>query len=327
MLGKIYRKLWGKIVYKFRDKSYYPLLYKSYYVSFLHSKIEKNSSLGPYFSAQPNPGAGIGHQMANWIAGYWWAKQFSLPFAHIPFSNSRWEELLGFGNNEIHLDALLRKGYKKVRLPLFSEDKPDELDRIKRIIKSYTGKKVVFVCEQDQFYRDQYGVMYELKQKFYSSVSRKKDVLLFDSTRKNVAIHVRRGDIVQKANEKVNENLAIRWQDNTYFVNTLRQVVESLEREKQAYSIFLFSQGNQQEFSEFEQFSNITYCLDMNPYDSFLHMVHADILITSKSSFSYKPALLNKGIKVVPSGFWHGYPVASDWIIVNELGKLNQRIL
>lgn len=280
-----------------------------------------------YLTAQPNPGAGIGHQMANWIAGYWWAKQFSLPFAHIPFSNSRWEELLALGRDEMHLDELLKKGYKKIRLPLFSEDKPEELATIKRIIDSYAGKKVVFVCEQDQSYRDQYGVMDELKRKFHSNSSRKKDTLLFDSSRKNIAIHVRRGDIVQKANEKVNENLAIRWQDNTYFVNILRQVVESLENEKKDYSIYLFSQGYPNDFHEFEEFSSLTYCLDMNPYDSFLHMVHADILITSKSSFSYKPALLNKGIKIVPSGFWHSYPEVSDWIIVNESGKLNQRIL
>jgi hypothetical protein len=50
-----------------------------------------------YFAARPNAGAGIGHQLANWIAGYLWAQQFGLKYAHIPFSNSKWEYFLGFG--------------------------------------------------------------------------------------------------------------------------------------------------------------------------------------------------------------------------------------
>lgn len=55
----------------------------------------------------------------------------------------------------------------------------------------------------------------------------------------------------------------------------------------------------------------------MNSQDSFLHMVYADCLITSKSSFSYKPALLNKGIKVCPKDFWHGYPNTKDWLLID----------
>ena len=56
--------------------------------------------------------------------------------------------------------------------------------------------------------------------------------------------------------------------------------------------------------------------------DSFLHMVHADLLITSKSSFSYKPALLNRGIKVSPRNFWHGYPDSEDWVMADDEGEV-----
>jgi hypothetical protein len=57
--------------------------------------------------------------------------------------------------------------------------------------------------------------------------------------------------------------------------------------------------------------------------DSFLHMVFADILITSKSSFSYKPALLNNGVKISPRDFWHGYPQSKNWLLVDDEGKMN----
>jgi hypothetical protein len=53
----------------------------------------------------------------------------------------------------------------------------------------------------------------------------------------------------------------------------------------------------------------------------------ADLLITSKSSFSYKPALLSKGLKVCPKDFWHGYPDTSDWILVDEKGSFYKEII
>ena len=63
--------------------------------------------------------------------------------------------------------------------------------------------------------------------------------------------------------------------------------------------------------------------MNMNTQESFLHMVYADLLITSKSAFSYKPALGNQGIKVCPRNFWHGYPDSSDWILVENDGTFN----
>lgn len=58
----------------------------------------------------------------------------------------------------------------------------------------------------------------------------------------------------------------------------------------------------------------------MDAQTSFLHLVYANLLITSKSSFSYKPALLNNGIKICPRNFWHGYPDSKDWILCDNNG-------
>lgn len=101
--------------------------------------------------------------MANWNAGYWWAKQFGLKFAHIPFSTKNWEEFLGFGKGEITITELKRKGYKVRKLPLFHESIPEEVQLQRDIIASYSGRKVVFVAEQDQSYKDQYGVMGDIQ--------------------------------------------------------------------------------------------------------------------------------------------------------------------
>src|ERR1035437_4648630 len=114
---KAKRKMWYYLVSYTREKRVYPYMYRSYWHYMFHKKNAKaNNSC--YYSARPNPGAGIGHQIANWIAGYWFAKQFGLKFAHIPFAQNFWEQFLGFGDKEKTAEELIKKqGYKKVLLP------------------------------------------------------------------------------------------------------------------------------------------------------------------------------------------------------------------
>jgi hypothetical protein len=261
--------------------------------------------------------------MANWIAGYWFAKQFGLKFAHIPFSTKKWDEFLGFGEDEVQVDELIRKGYKTVILPLFDEDNPNEVDLIKKIIKSYSGKKIVFIAEQDQIYRDQFGVIEDLKLKFYNAKARKKDRLIYSNKCFNIAIHVRRTVIIDSKvvleNEKVK---AMRWLSNDYYEKVLKQVLVNIKVDK-PIKIYIFSTVKAKEFDEFAKYGEVHFCTDMDEYSSFLHLINADMIITSKSSFSYKPALLNKGIKICPRNFWHGYPKQADWILTENDGSFD----
>lgn len=318
LIKKIKCRLWSEIVSIVRRSSFYPKIYSSFWYYRFSSSKNATATIN-YYAAQPNPGAGIGHQIANWIAGYWFAKQFNLQFAHIPFSTTKWENFLGFGENETTVASLLAQGYSKVKLPLFDEDNQNEVALQQKIIASYANQKVVFVAEQDQFYRDQFGVMEDIKQKFHNTPARKDDKLIFDTAFFNIAIHVRRGDIVI-GQENQNPNLLMRFQGNGYFEKVLRTVVETAPTEK-PIAIYLFSQGEVKDFSEFAAFENLHFCLDMNAQDSFLHIVNADLLISSKSSFSYKSALLSNGIKICPKDFWHGYPDSEDWILADEKGN------
>ena len=324
VIEKTRRKLRGIWVYRLRTTRIYPYCYVSYWHSKLKQPTVRNEcaddSTAAFFAARPNPGAGIGHQMANWIAGYWFAKKFNLRFAHIPFSNKKWEEFFGFYQGKATLSDLRREGYKVRRIPLFDEYNPAEVERIKSIIASYAGDKIVFLAEQDQFYHDQFGVMEDLQKKFYSAPARKKDKVIYKDGDFNIAIHVRRGDIMQ-GDVHSDPELAKRYQDNTYFVNALRSVLEYFQ-DRANIQIYLFSQGKQEDFQEFLEFPNLHFCLDMDAQSSFLHMVYADVLITSKSSFSYKPALLNRGIKFCPADFWHGYPNRRGWVLLDENGTI-----
>lgn len=303
-----------KIKY-FRKTFLYPYFYLSYWHYLLYNKKNADSNTC-YYAARPNPGAGIGHQMANWIAGLWYARQFGLKFAYLPFSTKQWDDFLGFGEGETTVAELKHKGYKTRRLPLFDENNKKEVELNKNIIQSYAGRKVIFIAEQDQFYRVQYGVMDDLKRKFYSAPARKNDHLIYSKDNFNIAIHVRRGDIMA---DPSNPNLAMRYLSNDYFEKVLRRVVDNIHTLKPIH-IYFFSQGTPADYPEFKTFKNLHWCLDMNAQDSFLHFVYADLMITSKSSFSYKPALLNNGIKVCPKNFWHEYPNSKDWILCENDG-------
>lgn len=321
LVEKFNRKFRNKWVSKMRYTELYKYCYRSYWYYLLMKKRSEDGVTGLdniYFAARPNPEAGIGHQMANWIAGYWFAGVFKLKFAHIPFSSDRWEQFLGFYQGEKTVEELKEQGYKIVRIQRFDEDNIEECKRIKSIIASYAGKKVVFFAEQDQFYHDQFGVMDSIQDKFYSAPARANDKLIYKDGSFNIAIHVRRGDIMQ---DQTNPNLSMRYQGNDYFVNALKTAIDVFKG-KENIQIYLFSQGKEEDYPEFSQFGSLHFCLDMGAQDSFLHMVYADALITSKSSFSYKPALLNKGIKFSPADFWHGYPDSDDWILLDVNGKM-----
>lgn len=325
LIIKLNNRIWAILVRKMRGWKAYPLLYASWWHA-LFCKPKFTVRSNSYLTAVPNPGAGIGHQMANWIAGLWFSRVFGLNHAHIPFSSEQWERLLGFGEDAITLDTLiLKQEYRRVLLPLFDEFNCAEVDRIKKIILSYSDKKTVFVLEQDQFYRDQYGVMDEIQNRYYLAPARKRDQLKYSTENFNVAIHVRRGDITA-GQLNGNPNLLMRWQDAQYFKKVLSAVLENLNTHKKI-KVYFFSQGKPEEFSDFNEFGNVEFCLESGAQESFLHMVFADLLITSKSSFSYKPALLSKGIKVCPRHFWHGYPQGDNWIIADEDGSLDEKAI
>lgn len=315
------------LIAKTRNKQYYYRLYPSYRYAIKHPAAgNKNTDHVNYLAARPNPDSGIGHQMANWIAGYYFAQVLGLNFAHMPFASAKWENFLGFGEGERTLkDLVKRQHFKKVRIPHFNEANEAEMTAIREIVDAYADQRVVFLCEQDQFYKAQFGVMEDLQRKFYSASARRDDHLIYRPDEFNIAVHVRRGDIVIGQTNQ-DPGLTKRWQDNSYFLRVLEQALSlpQLPEDKPA-AVYLFSQGEEKDFPEFSAIPNLHYCLDMGPVDSFLHMVNADLLITSKSSFSYKPALLNKGLKICPQNFWHGYPEDPSWILADDTGTLLSR--
>ena len=120
------------------------------------------------------------------------------------------------------------------------------------------------------------------------------------------------GDILQ--NKKI---LKQRFLDIDYFINAINKSL-SIIKTKKKIVIHIFSEKHEKYFLKLKQFHNILFCYNLNEYKTFLHFIYADLLITSKSSFSYKAALINRGIKLCPKQFWHKYPKdKKNWILID----------
>ena len=323
---KLRRKLHGIFLSKIANTPLQFRLYPSYWHYVLSSKkednlIKKNNNYKLYLSQIPNYGAGIGHQLANWNSGLYFAKFFNVNFAHFPFSTSKWESLLGFGEGEITVNELINNKIKVVKLPRFDSENNEEVNLVKKIIDSYKGNNILFKLEQDQGYMRQFETSNILSAKFFNAISRKKDNLISSKETFNIAIHIRR-----RMKIETNEVWISRGLENQYYANILNQVLQILQTSKKV-NIYLFSQGKVEDFPEFNPFENIIFCTAMNAMDSFVEMANADILISSKSSFSYKPALISKGIKIFPETFWHGHPQTPDFIPANNTGEFDHTLL
>ena len=292
---------------------FYFFIYKSYWHYLLlpkkkfDKKIKKN-----YLSINVNFGARIGHQLANYNAAIFYAKKLGLTHIHTHFPNKKWEKILDINFNCISSESLLKKGYKKIQLPRFKEKNISDISRIKKIIKSYCRQKVVFFLEIDQAYTNQYEVAPTLQQKFFSSPKRLKDKLTYKKNNFNIAVHIRMGDILQNKNIKKQ-----RFLDINYFIKALNKSL-SIIKTKKKIVIHIFSEKYEKSFLKLKEFHNIKFCYNLNQYQTFLHFIYADLLITSKSSFSYKAALINRGIKLCPKQFWHKYPKnKKKWILLD----------
>ena len=314
LINKIKYKIKVIILLRFLLNTwFYFFLYKSYwhYLLFPKKKLEKKIKKN-YLSINVNFGARIGHQLANYNAAIFYAKNLGLVHIHTPFPDKKWEKTLDINFNCISSKTLLQKGYKKIQLPRFKEKNISEISKVKKIIQSYYKQKVVFFLEIDQVYTNQYEVAPILQKKFFSSPQRKKNKLIYKKSNFNLAVHIRMGDILQ--NKTI---LKQRFLDIDYFTNAINKSL-SIIKTKKKIVIHIFSEKHEKSFLKLKQFHNIQFCYNLNEYKTFLHFIHADLLITSKSSFSYKAALINRGIKLCPKQFWHKYPKdKKNWILID----------
>jgi len=313
-INQSFFKIKCKIIYHLLNTWIYMYLYKCYWRYKFSRKIKtKENYRKNYLTINVNSGAGIGHQLANYNSSLFYSKKLGLKHAHSKFPDTNWEKLLGINFKKISCDELISNGYKKVQLPRFQENNKKEMFRIKKIIDLYYNEKIIFFLEIDQPYTSQHEMGPILQKYFFLSPQRRKDKVLFKKNEYNIAVHIRAGDIL--ANKF---DLKKRFLNLNYFTKAIQKCLLKINTKKQI-KIYVFSENYLNSFYKLKQFKNLKFFVDLDQYKTFLHFIYADCLITSKSSFSYKAALINRGLKFCPKNFWHKYPKnKKKWILIDN---------
>ena len=134
----------------------------------------------------------------------------------------------------------------------------------------------------------------------------------------NISLHIRRGDVSKTQHFS-------RYTNNTEYVKILECIFEELdmnileEQNKPELIIRIYSEGKEEDFKEFDKFSqnyNVKYHLNENVRQTFHDLINSQILIISKSSFSYCAGLLNKNVVIANNiqKWWH--KPLEDWLII-----------
>ena len=125
----------------------------------------------------------------------------------------------------------------------------------------------------------------------------------YNSNKFNIALHIRRGDVQPNYNEG-------RYTSNEFYLEQMKYLSETYAEKDILFHIY--SEGSESEFECFKN-PNIVLHLNEDVKTTFIGLIVSDVLVQSKSSFSYVAGLLTNGI-VYHIPFWH--PPMSKWISI-----------
>lgn len=235
-------------------------------------------------------GDGMGQQIQRRISIWAYCKLNNLKYVHNPIESLQ-HNYLNDGEFENKADNFFNLGDGELSI--------DDVDSSQIITK---------LCMNDYFNKngvDLYDkVRGEFREKYFRTP---KPEVVYDSAKKNIAVHVRRGDIVGKKHR-----FRKRGNDDQYFISLMEDLNKRYNKKCKFY---LFSQtkttkngkmrkANLSMFDNFKKLNmDIQFVINGCPFSDIHHIMMSDIIIMSKSAFSYVPALFSNA-HVIYNKFW-----------------------
>ncbi len=253
---------------------------------------------------------GIGAQAQAIISTMLYAHDMGIGYVHTPFSSiahnvhgdpgweRRWEEFFALGEGETQVGESAVRSLEII-----------DAGRAERIRRRPSALFVVEHCHSyaDLFAKGYANIAVRLREKYRSS-PKSAYQLHAEPGKLNIAVHIRRGD-VSVMHPK-------RFTGTDRVAATLKRVRAALAGSGIRTAIHLYSQGSEQDFADLDEFGMV-YHLDRCVFETMHNLVSCDVLIMSKSSFSYTAALLSEGVKLYEP-FKHR-PLA-DWLVLDGHG-------
>lgn len=120
-----------------------------------------------------------------------------------------------------------------------------------------------------------------------------------------VHVHIRRGDVDEANRDK--------WMDMSHHLRTMQKVAKAAHLVQMSTSVHVHSEGNITEFTEIAEAFNAKLHLNEQMTASWKAMTEADVLVMSRSSFSYTAALYNQAGVIIYSDMRPSEPLPS-WL-------------
>jgi hypothetical protein len=155
-----------------------------------------------------------------------------------------------------------------------------------------------------------YGSILDIAREKYHAANVDTECVLFRKNCINVVIHIRTWN---KDDDTSGEHDRAIPGGKAYIpVQYYKMLIQQLIKVYPNCHILVFTQASYN-ISELTSFTNVCCHVDTNVFDTFRHMVNANVLVTGRSSFSYLAALYNKN-DVVYMPFWH--PPLKHWKVL-----------
>ena len=142
-----------------------------------------------------------------------------------------------------------------------------------------------------------------LRKKYYHT--KKPTIKYYKKNVYNCAIHIRRGN--------VDKNRINRYTNNNTYINLIKKIQKQYDN----ITFHIFSEGDIKDFSDIRKYNeDILFHLNIDIFTTFHSLVTTDILVLSKSSFSYTAGILSNGLVICNNMLLWWHKPLSNWIVI-----------
>lgn len=201
----------------------------------------------------------------------------------------------------------------EIHIPSNQHEDDEIYQSVDQFIRSHAGPNIAFRIRNNRFGDYEYASTRSWFIDAYNKARKSFPLTLsYRPDKLNIAIHIRRGDLLPG---RQFSDLSSRMLPDEWYL----QVIDAaLNNPSKPVALHIFSEGqdgqyyseNGTPFSWREHFKQSPHevheHIDSDFLSTFHHLIHADILIGSKSGMSHLAGMLSEHIKLMP-GMWHSY--------------------
>ncbi|MBU7581755.1 MAG: alpha-1,2-fucosyltransferase [Nostoc sp. TH1S01] len=282
---------------------------------------------------------GAGAQIQRIYGIYAVSRFLNVPYIHSALAKLDYQGLIALEQNTVNQDIVneYNKIFKipsDIELPV--DYCTDYIHNLDLLIFEKLRRKAI---KNQTFILAKVLLTYNITDIYPETLQYVKDVSPFSLQQSSViriAIHVRRGDLLFVASQRM--------LSNQYYISVAQKISAILDRFKLDYVFELHTELPTQSFTvtpnqhsmlkstvvvdskstqlaEFDVIPNLEKFVNADPIETLQRMSSANVLVMSHSSFSYLSAILNAKGVIIYHKFWHS-PL-KNWLITNNAGDFS----